>query len=92
MAARSMWKAEVQIGKTAIPVKLYAAVSDKKVRFHILDKQKTRVKQHMVTQDDEKEVPTKEIQKGYEIEPGRFVILTEEDLDTLAPYTLAKVP
>lgn len=85
MAARSMWKAEIKIGNTKIPVKLYAAVSDRKVRFHILDKDKTRVKQHMVAQDNGDEVAPSEVQKGYELEPGRFVILTEEDLDTLVP-------
>jgi DNA end-binding protein Ku len=85
MAARPMWKAEIQIGTTKIPVKLYAAVADRKVRFHILDKHKTRVKQHMVTQEDNTEVPNEEIQKGYEIEPGRFVILTEKDLDSVVP-------
>jgi DNA end-binding protein Ku len=85
MAARSMWKAEIKIGTTKIPVKLYAAVADRKVRFHILDKHKQRVKQHMVAPDAKDEVPTNEIQKGYELEPGRFVILTEEDLETLVP-------
>ena len=85
MAARSMWKADLKIGSTKIPVKLYAAVSDRKVRFHILDKTRNRVKQHMVTQEEHKEVPNEEIQKGYEIDPGRFVILTEEDLESLTP-------
>jgi DNA end-binding protein Ku len=44
-----------------------------------------RVKQHMIDPDSGEEVPTQEIQKGYEIEPGRFVILTEEDLEKLQP-------
>jgi DNA end-binding protein Ku len=80
-----MWKAELKIGTTRIPVKLYAAVGDRQVRFHILDKHKARVKQHMVTQDDKKEVATEAIQKGYEIEPGRFVLLSEDDLTSLVP-------
>ena len=91
MAARAMWKAEVQIGTASVPVKLYAAVVDKKVRFHILDKQKTRVKQHMVTPDDNDEIPNEEIQKGYEVEPGKFVILAKEDLDSLTPKPSKKI-
>jgi DNA end-binding protein Ku len=91
MAARAMWKAEIQIGTTSVPIKLYAAVVDKKVRFHILDKQKTRVKQHMVTPDDNDEVPNEEIRKGYEVEPGKFVILSKEDLDSLAPKPSKKI-
>jgi len=86
MAARAIWKGQLKLGTTKIPVKLYSAVQDKTVRFHILDdKNKARVKQHMVEADSGEEVPNEEIQKGYEVEPGKFVILTEEDLEKLAP-------
>jgi len=86
MAARAIWKGEIKIGATRVPVKLYSGVSDRTVRFHILDdRQQKRVKQHMVDPDSGDEVAKEEIQKGYEIEPGRFVILTEEELSELAP-------
>ncbi|HEX5964880.1 MAG TPA: Ku protein [Pyrinomonadaceae bacterium] len=86
MAARAMWKGQIKIGSTKVPVKLYSAVQDRTVRFNILDERnKMRVKQHMIDPDSGDEVPTAEIQKGYEIEPGRFVILTEEDLEKLQP-------
>ncbi len=85
MTARAIWKGEIKVGTTKIPVKLYSAITDHTVRFHILDKHRTRVKQHMVTQEGGDEVPNEEIQKGYEVEPGKFVILTEEDLDSLNP-------
>src|SRR6267378_3194259 len=86
MAARSIWKGEIKIGTTKIPVKLYSAITDQTVRFHILeDKNRTRVKQHMVSPETGDEVPGEEIQKGYEVEPGKFVILTEKDLDSLNP-------
>lgn len=86
MAARAMWKGQLKVGTTKIPVKLYSAVQDKTVRFHILDdKNKARVKQHMIDPDSGEEVPSEEIQKGYEVEPGKFVILTDEDLEKLEP-------
>lgn len=86
MAARAIWKGELKLGTQKLPVKLYSAVEDKSVRFHILDQSKKhRVKQHMVSPDSGKEIETKEIRKGYEIEPGRFVILEESDLETLKP-------
>ena len=86
MAARAIWKGQIKIGSTKVPVKLYSAVQDRTVRFNILDERsKMRVKQHMVDPDSGDEVPTEEIQKGYEIEPGRFVILTAEDLEKLQP-------
>jgi DNA end-binding protein Ku len=86
MAARAIWKGQLKIGTTKVPVKLYSAVQDRTVRFNVLDdRHKMRVKQHMIDPDSGEEVATEEIQKGYEIEPGRFVILTAEDLEALQP-------
>lgn len=56
------------------------------MRFHILDvKTKTRVKQHMVNPETGDEVSNEEIQKGFEVEPGTFVILDEKELQSLEP-------
>ncbi len=86
MAARAIWKGKLKLGTSKIPVKLYSAVSDRSVRFHILDdKHLMRVKQHMVHPDNGDEVSNQEIQKGFEVEPGKFVIVTDEDLKSLEP-------
>ncbi len=85
MAARAIWKGDLKMGAAKVPVKLYSAAQDQTVRFHILDKKsKTRVKQHMVDESG-KEVPNDEILKGFEVEPGTFVILDEKELEKLAP-------
>jgi len=86
MAARAIWKGNLKLNSTKVQVKLYSAVQDKTVRFHVLDDRALmRVKQHMVDPETGKEVPAKEIQKGYEIEPGTFVILDDEELKSLEP-------
>lgn len=86
MAARAIWKGNLKLDSTKLPVKLYAAVQDQTVRFHILEEHtKTRVKQHMINAETEDEVPGDEIQKGFEVEPGTFVILDEEELESIEP-------
>src|SRR6476660_8718465 len=86
MAARAIWKGNLKLNATKVPVKLYSAVQDRTVRFHVLEeKSKTRVKQHMVEPDSGKEVPAEEIQKGFEVQPGTFVILDKEELAQLEP-------
>jgi len=86
MAARAIWKGELAINSTKVPVKLYAALKDQAVRFHILEgRSKTSVKQHMINPDSGDEVPSEEIQKGFEVEPGTFVILNEKELESLEP-------
>jgi DNA end-binding protein Ku len=86
MAARAIWKGNLKLNSAKVPVKLYSAVQDQTVRFHILDqKSKMRVKQHMVEAETGKEVEAAEIQKGFEVEPGTFVILDKEELAKLEP-------
>ena len=84
MAARAIWKGNLKLNSTKVPVKLFAAVHDHTVRFHILDNRSLmRVKQHMVNAETGEEVPNKEIQKGFEVEPGTYVILSDEELKSL---------
>ncbi|HKA16887.1 MAG TPA: Ku protein [Blastocatellia bacterium] len=86
MAARAIWKGKLKLGRTIVPVALYSAVVDRTVRFHVLDQRsETRVKQHMVSPESKKEVTNDEIQKGYQIEPGVFVILSKEELEKVQP-------
>jgi DNA end-binding protein Ku len=85
MAARAIWKGQLKIGSTTVPVKLYAAVQDRDVHFHVLqNRTKSRVKQQIVT-EERKPIAKEEIRKGYEIEPGTFVIVEDEELQKLKP-------
>jgi DNA end-binding protein Ku len=91
MAGRAIWKADLRIGTIAVPIKLYSAVVDRTIRFHILDEKKERVKQHMVEPENGQEVPSAEIVKGFEFEKGKFVVLTEEELKELEPEASREV-
>src|SRR6185503_19318076 len=58
MPARAMWKAELAIGKSRGPVKLYAGVQDKNVHFHLLhEKDEARVEQRLVDPETNEPVP-----------------------------------
>jgi DNA end-binding protein Ku len=86
MPARAIWKGVLKFGSEKVPVKLYSAVEDRSVHFHILDSRTLQpVKQHMVDPDSGKEVPNDEIERGLEIDPGTFVVLKENELAKLEP-------
>lgn len=86
MAARASWKGVVRFGGVEVPVKLYSAVEDRKVHFHLLDTRgKERVHQRMVDPERDQPVAKEEVRKGYEAEPGVFVVLDEEDLEAAQP-------
>jgi DNA end-binding protein Ku len=84
--ARSIWRGAISFGLVNVPVKLYSAVSKKTVRFNQLhEKDNSRIQLKRFCADEEQEVPYEEIVKGYEISPGRYVVVTPEELDNLDP-------
>jgi len=86
MAARSIWNGTLEVGKVGIAVKLYAAIEDEAVHFHLLhDKDHERVKQHMLNPKTGEVRESAEIHKGYEIKPGTFVLLDPGELAQLEP-------
>lgn len=83
---RAIWKAAVAIDELTVPVKLYAAVQDRDVHFHLLhDRDRVRVRQRMVNPVTAEEVPRELIRRGYPIEPGVFVLLEPEELAAVEP-------
>jgi DNA end-binding protein Ku len=86
MAARSMWNGTLKVGKVRIGVKLYAAVEDAAVHFHLLhDSDHERVKQHMVNPKTGEIREGEEIHRGFEIKPGTFAWISEAELAELEP-------
>lgn len=86
MAMRATWKGVLQLGKHKLPVKLYAAVQDTTVHFHLLHKKDgTRVEQRLISAGSGEPLETSEIQKGFALDPGKFVILKANELKALEP-------
>ncbi len=81
MAARSIASLTLSFGLVNIPVKLYSATeSSATIRFNLLAKDGSRLKQQYVSDRDGKVVERSEMVKGYEFEKDRFVIFTPDEL------------
>jgi DNA end-binding protein Ku len=84
MAARSIASVTLGFGLVNIPVKLYSATeSSATVRFNLLAKDGSRLKQQYVSEKDGKVVERADMVKGYEFEKDRFVIFTPDELKAL---------
>lgn len=84
--ARAMWKGELSLGRTKIPVKMFAAVQEQGVHFRLLhETDKQPLKQHMVNPETDEVIEHAEIRKGYVDEGGIVVMLDDEELDELKP-------
>ncbi|MEJ8840042.1 non-homologous end joining protein Ku [Ramlibacter sp. AN1133] len=84
-AARSIASLSLSFGLVSIPVKLYSATeSSGAVKFNLLTRDGTRLKQQYVSEKDPAlVVPRSEMVKGYEFEKDRFVLFTPEELKAL---------
>ena len=84
MAARSIASLTLSFGLVSIPVKLYSATeSAAAVRFNLMAKDGSRVKQQYVSDKDGKVVERADMVKGYEFEKDRFVIFTPAELKAI---------
>lgn len=84
--ARALWSGSLSFGLVNVPVALFSATRDRDVHFrelHELDR--SPIETHRVSAEDGSEVPWEEVGKGYELDDGRWVLLTEEDLQAAAP-------
>jgi DNA end-binding protein Ku len=80
----TMWKGSISFGLVNIPIKMHAATEDKDIRFRNIHKEcKTPIKYEKICPNCNKEITQDDIVRGYEYEPGMFVIISDEDLEPL---------
>lgn len=83
---RPAWQGSISFGLIHFPVALYGVTTDRRIAFHQLhDADGVRIKQKRVCPADGEEVPYEHIVRGYEFEPGRYVIVERDELDALQP-------
>lgn len=81
---RPIWKGAVSFGLVTIPVGLYAATENKRPKFRQLrDSDHSPIKYKRVAETDGVEVPYENIVKGYEIDKGRFVVFSADELSEI---------
>ena len=86
MAPRSIWTGSLSFGLVNVPVQLVSAVRDLGLHFRQLhEKDKTPVETQRWCSEEEKEVPFEAITRSYELDNGKTVIVTDEDLETVEP-------
>ncbi|WP_054029161.1 Ku protein [Bacillus sp. FJAT-28004] len=80
----TVWKGAISFGLVHVPVKMYTATEDKDIHFRSLHKDCGMPISYAKTcKHCDKEIGTEEIVKGYEYEKDKFVISTEEELESI---------
>lgn len=81
---QTMFKGSISFGLVNIPIKMFTATEDKDVRFKYLHKAcHTPIKYEKICPTCKQEIHQEDIVRGFEYEPGRFVIITDEDFEAI---------
>jgi DNA end-binding protein Ku len=83
---RAIWSGTISFGLLNVPVKLYSAVARRGISLReIRESDGARIKHRRVAEGTDEEVPYGEIVKAFEITADRYVPLTKEEMEALAP-------
>ena len=85
MPQRPIWRGHLRLALVSCPVALFSARHDRgNIRFHLINPT-TGHRIRMITQDAETEQPVtrSDLVKGYEFKKDTYVLLTDEDFDSV---------
>lgn len=81
---KALWKGSLTFGLVNIPVRLYSAVEEKSLKFHLLHGEDGgRIKYRRVCSKCGQEISWDEMVKGYEYAKDHYVTFTDEELGAL---------
>lgn len=82
--ARAVWRGTISFGMVSIPVKLYTATESQDVSFRQLHKEDhSPIRLVKRCAADGQDLEADDIVKGYEYTKGEYVIVTDEDMESL---------
>jgi len=84
---RAIWSGAISFGLVNIPVKLYSGTSaERALDLNMLSKKDMApIRYARISTATNKEVEWKDIVKGYEVEKGKYVVITDEDFKKASP-------
>jgi len=86
MTEQAIWNGTISFSLVAIPVRLVKAVEPGRVSFRMLhSKDYSTLARKMSCPEEDKIVPPEEIIRGYEIVPGKYILVTDEELESVSP-------
>jgi DNA end-binding protein Ku len=83
---RSLWNGSLSFGLVNVPVTLASAARDLDLHFRQLHKKDgAPIEQHRFCSQDDAEVDWEEVGRGFELDNGKQVVLTDEELASVQP-------
>jgi len=87
-----MWRGAIQFGLVTIPVKLYLATESSSIGFNLLhEKDLSRIQMKIYCPVDDEVIPRSETVRGYEWSKGRYIVLTDEEMESVPLKTVRSI-
>jgi DNA end-binding protein Ku len=87
-SARAVWGGAISFGPVHVPVALYTAAASSELDFDWLDRRTMEpVGYKRINKKTGKEIAAADIVKGIEIEDGRYVVLSADEIKATFPTT-----
>jgi DNA end-binding protein Ku len=87
MASRPVGSGNISFGLVSIPVKLFSVTRPRSVSFNLLHaKDLSRIQQKIYCPVDDAIIDRSELVRGFEVEKGRYVTFTEEELKAMEAH------
>jgi DNA end-binding protein Ku len=83
--ARAFWSGTLTFGLVSIPVDLYAATRRGRVGLRMLAPDGHPLRRRFYCSKEGREVPPEHLVRGFELEDGSHVVVSDEEIDALAP-------
>jgi Ku70/Ku80-like protein len=82
LASRPLWSGTISFGLLSIPVKLYSAISEHKLQFHLVHEcDGSPIGYQKICKLEDAPVPDDEVVKAFQLRKGEFVKMTDEDFE-----------
>lgn len=84
--AQAVWSGTISFGLVNVPVKMVVGVREKRVRFHLLSEDGScRLRRKLYCPDTGEELDFRDTARGFEIAPGQYVLVQQEEIDEIKP-------
>ena len=84
-SARPFWSGTITFGLVSIPVNLYPANRESRVSLRMLGSGGEPLSREYYAPDTAEDLESMETIRGYEVRKGKYVTITDEELERLAP-------
>jgi DNA end-binding protein Ku len=85
VSTRPFWSGTITFGLVSIPVALFPANRNSRVSLRMIGPRGRPLSRRYYSEKTGRDLSSDDIVRGYEIEKGRYIEITDEELDRLAP-------